>query len=106
MKNSIKVLGLTVTKPGISVATLLLSALLLQGCSGHSHNFKNEFSLSEPVKNPQRCSIKPETGPCKAAFAKYYYNSNTQRCEQFIWGGCEGSVPFENKTSCHLSCEH
>jgi papilin len=30
-----------------------------------------------------------KVGPCKAAFQRYYFNSATQNCELFYWGGCQ-----------------
>ena len=52
-----------------------------------------------------RCSLKPETGPCKALFTKYYYDSADRICKEFTWGGCEGVVPFETLEECQQSCE-
>jgi hypothetical protein len=63
-----------------------------------SENKKNT-SLSD------RCNLKPETGPCKAIYERYYYNSKERKCKSFIWGGCGGIVPFKNKEQCQRSCE-
>lgn len=51
-----------------------------------------------------RCHMKPEAGPCKAAFERYYYNPETKKCESFIWGGCQGKVPFETLEECKSKC--
>ncbi|KAJ3036222.1 hypothetical protein HDV00_002976 [Rhizophlyctis rosea] len=51
------------------------------------------------------CSLKPETGPCRALFYKYYYDSAAGQCKQFVWGGCGGVVPFQTETECEKSCE-
>ncbi|EAR62670.1 proteinase inhibitor I2, Kunitz [Oceanospirillum sp. MED92] len=50
------------------------------------------------------CSDKPETGRCRAAFQKYFFNAEKQSCEMFIWGGCGGNVPFETKLECEKTC--
>ena len=47
-----------------------------------------------------KCNLKPETGFCKAAIPKYYFNNKTGKCEQFTWGGCEGVVPFQTMEEC------
>ncbi|KUG09024.1 BPTI/Kunitz domain-containing protein [Solirubrum puertoriconensis] len=73
----------------ICYAFLLLSAGLA-GCA-------KERSL------PKQCTLEPETGPCKALMPRYFYNQKTQRCEQFIWGGCGGLVPFQTLEEC-LDC--
>ncbi|MEO5730297.1 MAG: BPTI/Kunitz-type proteinase inhibitor domain-containing protein, partial [Byssovorax sp.] len=31
---------------------------------------------------------------------------STQRCRDFIWGGCGGTVPFETRRECRSVCEH
>lgn len=51
-----------------------------------------------------RCSMKPEKGPCKALFWKYTYDSKTNQCKEFIYGGCEGTVPFDTKEECINVC--
>ena len=50
------------------------------------------------------CSLKPDVGGCKAYFPKYYYDAETQKCKQFIWGGCGGVVPFETLEECQDTC--
>ncbi len=62
------------------------------------------FTISCAVKKPNecqiKCSLKPETGFCKAAIPKYYFNDITEKCEQFTWGGCKGIVPFDTMEEC------
>jgi hypothetical protein len=52
------------------------------------------------------CSLEPDTGPCKAAMPKYYFDEEEQECKEFTWGGCEGTVPFDNLDECLLTCEN
>lgn len=52
----------------------------------------------------EKCSLKPERGPCKGMFEKYYYDSGSKTCKKFIWGGCDGVVPFETEEECNQSC--
>lgn len=54
--------------------------------------------------NPQ-CLKKPDGGMCRAYFVKYYFDKNKSSCQDFVWGGCAGSVPFENKDECIKTCE-
>jgi Kunitz/Bovine pancreatic trypsin inhibitor domain len=49
------------------------------------------------------CAKQPETGPCKALVKKYYFDKQEGRCKEFVWGGCEGVVPFETFEACE-SC--
>lgn len=61
-------------------------------------------SLSVTEALPKKCSLKPETGPCKALFKKYYYDAGSKTCKSFIWGGCGGVVPFDTLEDCNKAC--
>ena len=50
------------------------------------------------------CELIPEVGPCNAAVPIYYYDQDSMKCVEFIWGGCEGLVPFETLQDC-LDCD-
>lgn len=50
------------------------------------------------------CQLEPDGGPCNAAFPRYYFDRETQECKEFIWGGCNGTVPFETMEACKV-CE-
>lgn len=51
------------------------------------------------------CTLIPDTGPCKGAFTKYYFNQTTANCEAFTWGGCRGQVPFDTLEECQTICQ-
>ena len=50
------------------------------------------------------CKLEPDSGPCEAAIIKYYYDSNEDKCKEFIYGGCQGTVPFDRLEEC-VECE-
>ena len=52
----------------------------------------------------ESCLLVPDPGLCQAAFPRYYYNSETEKCTQFLWGGCGGVVPFETLEECKKAC--
>lgn len=39
----------------------------------------------------ESCGRKPDPGPCRAAFPKFYYDPDTNTCQSFIYGGCRGN---------------
>ena len=46
-----------------------------------------------------------EVGICRARIERYYFNSVTGRCEQFIYGGCGGNENnFETLEACNRQC--
>ena len=52
------------------------------------------------------CSSMPNPGMCFAAIQIYYFDQNTGQCEESIWGGCDGLVPFWTLEDCQNSCEN
>jgi len=49
------------------------------------------------------CTLSPDPGMCFAAIQMYYFNQETQQCEDFTWGGCGGVVPFESLSECETA---
>ena len=37
------------------------------------------------------CDLPKEYGTCKGSFPRYYYDSETNKCIQFFYGGCNVS---------------
>ncbi len=65
-----------------------------------------ESELSNNRHEPTaRCQQKPDSGQCRAAFQRFYFDQTTQQCQVFLWGGCKGSVPFDSLSECQKICE-
>lgn len=46
-----------------------------------------------------------ETGSCKGYFPRWFYNTTSNRCEVFIYGGCNGNQNrFETREKCENAC--
>ena len=56
------------------------------------------------INENQECSIMPEVGPCDGICPTYYFNQNTNQCEEFITGCC-GIEAFDTMQDCIDSCE-
>jgi len=71
------------------------------GCSGNGNNFhtiefcqrrcmkRNHTNLAYENNTNQsvaKCFMKKESGICMAYFKKYFYNSETNQCEEFVYG--------------------
>ncbi|XP_054928566.1 BPTI/Kunitz domain-containing protein-like [Dermacentor andersoni] len=67
---------------------------------------------SEAVESPQLrvlsawyCSLPAKTGPYEAAIGRFFYNVNSDTCEDFLYGGCEGNRNnFRTYEQCHAAC--
>ena len=52
-----------------------------------------------------RCCLPKDPGFCKAYFLRFFYNANSQRCEQFVYGGCPGNRNnFVKRKECSDVC--
>jgi len=60
----------------------------------------------ERLQCSDRCSHPPQVGHCRALFPRYFYNSTSQSCQQFMYGGCEGNENnFKSLEQCQNDCE-
>ena len=51
------------------------------------------------------CSLPKLPGPCRGSFRRYFFNKITNKCEQFIYGGCRGNANnFASINRCHYTC--
>ncbi|WP_408034201.1 BPTI/Kunitz domain-containing protein [Thiorhodovibrio winogradskyi] len=46
----------------------------------------------------------PDPGPCKGAFPGFFYDYESNRCQRFTYGGCDGARPFESMKACIKAC--
>eukprot|EP00095_Tigriopus_kingsejongensis_P004259 maker-scaffold1645_size32249-snap-gene-0.5 protein:Tk04259 transcript:maker-scaffold1645_size32249-snap-gene-0.5-mRNA-1 annotation:"hypothetical protein DAPPUDRAFT_304363" len=96
---------------------------LFGGCQGNANNFPSKSECethcnqhmenvdaadSQPAPrvliNPL-CSQPMDVGTCRALKPRFYYKQETQKCEQFFWGGCEGNQNrFRTKEECREVC--
>lgn len=67
----------------------------------------NHFFLSEPEITPVGiCQKKEERGPCSDFEVKWFYNTTSQRCDRFWYGGCEGNDNrFDDEEACSRRCK-
>lgn len=79
---------------------LLGVALLLAGCGGGADNGGGAADGLHVS-----CLEEPDTRPCRAAKPAYYYDYQTDSCKRFLWGGCQGNVPFETLEHCLRMCK-
>ena len=70
------------------------------GCDSDDQCRQGERCVIEDI-----CRAPAVVGPCDAAFPRWYYDFNSQRCEEFVWGGCGGNGNnFETREACEATC--
>ncbi|XP_078389588.1 actinia tenebrosa protease inhibitors-like [Cetorhinus maximus] len=63
-----------------------------------------EQQESGPQDNDQ-CNAPKKVGICKAAFLRWYFDTHTQTCEPFLYGGCQGNKNnYESEEDCLAAC--
>ena len=50
------------------------------------------------------CELEPDPGFCKANMPRYYFDETSNSCQEFVWGDCNGVVPFETLAACQQQC--
>ncbi|XP_051845076.1 kunitz-type protease inhibitor 2 isoform X1 [Antechinus flavipes] len=51
------------------------------------------------------CTAKAVTGPCRAAFPRWYFDAEKNTCVHFIYGGCRGNKnSYVNLEDCMTKC--
>ncbi|XP_012935849.1 carboxypeptidase inhibitor SmCI [Aplysia californica] len=54
---------------------------------------------------PDYCTLPSETGDCRAAFPRYFYNPESRSCQTFVYGGCHGNENnFHTESQCRAAC--
>jgi Kunitz/Bovine pancreatic trypsin inhibitor domain/Uncharacterized protein conserved in bacteria (DUF2330) len=69
-----------------------------------SENIMDRFNPPLAPEYSAACRKKPDRGPCKGMFEAYYFDGNSHSCKMFIWGGCQGEVPFQSLKDCQSTC--
>jgi len=74
------------------IMMILLVGTLLSACQSANSSL------------PPACTLKPESGKCRAAHTRYWFDADSGSCRACIGGGCAGVVPFETLEQCQQTC--
>lgn len=88
------------------------------GCRGNANNFESKTQCQETCRRHIRrpsynqvesdlCQLPAERGPCRAMKPRFFFNSERQKCERFMYGGCKGNANnFESFIECVETCNN
>lgn len=67
---------------------------------------QNSEDLSDEIFSYEEyCLPKAVTGPCRAAFPRWYYDAEKKACNSFIYGGCRGNKnSYLSQEACMQHC--
>lgn len=84
------------------------------GCQGNNNNFLSHAKcearcglgrVAEQRQGRENCLKKKDQGTCRGIFERFYYNVETETCEEFVFGGCGGNENnFVTKEKCNAYC--
>ncbi|KAM6935063.1 tissue factor pathway inhibitor a [Xenentodon cancila] len=78
------------------------------GCGGNANNFETldeceAMCVVSDDKNP--CHLPEAPGPCRGLVTRYFFDTKTQQCKRFFYGGCFGNANnFKSLDTCRAKC--
>lgn len=79
---------------------ILLLCASLASCAMAGERGKT--AVTQPAD--PRCSLRGETGMCRAYIESWFYDPGGNQCRKFVWGGCGEPKPFSSEDECRRIC--
>ncbi|XP_028251987.1 kunitz-type protease inhibitor 1a [Parambassis ranga] len=72
---------------------------------GQSDSTKVTVLVLTPEQSEHHCMAPKKIGPCRGSFPRWHYNAASERCEEFIFGGCRENLNnYLSKDECTKAC--
>jgi len=68
-------------------------------------NMLAHYCQTKPTKFDD-CQLPAEPGECKQFNERWFFNTASQKCELFVYGGCKGNKNnFQTEEECYITCD-
>ncbi|KAK8760661.1 hypothetical protein V5799_028071 [Amblyomma americanum] len=76
------------------------------GCLGNGNRFRSRRDCEAMCFSAQDiCTLPKVQGPCSGSFEQWFYDPEKDRCDLFIYGGCQGNANrFNTRDDCEERC--
>ncbi|XP_022051201.2 kunitz-type protease inhibitor 1a [Acanthochromis polyacanthus] len=72
---------------------------------GQSDSTKVTVLVLTPEQSEHHCMAPKKIGPCRGAFPRWHYNGASEKCEEFMYGGCRENLNnYLSKDECSNAC--
>ncbi|XP_042356937.1 kunitz-type protease inhibitor 1a isoform X2 [Plectropomus leopardus] len=72
---------------------------------GQSDSTKISVLVLTPEQSEHHCMAPKKIGPCRGSFPRWHYNAASEKCEQFIFGGCKNNLNnYLSEDECTKAC--
>ncbi|XP_053702021.1 kunitz-type protease inhibitor 1a [Synchiropus splendidus] len=72
---------------------------------GQSDSTKVTVLVLTPEQSEHHCMAPMKVGPCRGSFPRWHYNAASEKCEEFIFGGCKKNLNnYLSKEECSNAC--
>ncbi|XP_039992953.1 kunitz-type protease inhibitor 1a isoform X2 [Xiphias gladius] len=72
---------------------------------GQSDSTKVTILVLTPEQSEHHCMAPKKVGPCRGAFPRWHYNAASEKCEEFMFGGCRENLNnYLSKDECSKAC--
>ncbi|XP_071353965.1 kunitz-type protease inhibitor 1a [Trachinotus anak] len=72
---------------------------------GQSDSTKVTVLVLTPEQSEHHCMAPKKVGPCRGAFPRWHYNAASEKCEEFMFGGCRENLNnYLSMDECNKAC--
>ncbi|XP_067274668.1 kunitz-type protease inhibitor 1b [Pseudorasbora parva] len=73
----------------------------------HSDSAQVTVLVLTPEQSERHCLTPKKEGPCRGSFPRWHYNAASNKCEEFVFGGCkENNNNYVSKQDCLKACKN